>query len=290
MLGSASMVALWPGTGPGHAIQAVAPVDPATAVDTRREAAANALRAAAAFRVDERISRGDTGSTRRATPVEPTATPTPVAPAPVTPTPPATPVVPEVVGRLWVTTEVNVRSGPSAEHDRIGSLEVGERAKVTGVKESGWAQVVLDGRAGWVRAAYLSKVEPAPEPERVPGVSRASCSISPGIESHLSSKARAVYRAVCAAHGGSVSSFGGYRAGDDGDHGSGKALDIMVSGRPGWTIARYVQARSRELGVTYVIYQQRIWLAGDPISRWKTMPDRGGPTANHYDHVHVSVS
>jgi hypothetical protein len=98
-----------------------------------------------------------------------------------------------------------------------------------------------------------------------------------------------VYRAVCAAFGGSVSSFGGYRAGDGGDHGSGRAVDIMVSGQPGRDIARYVQAHARELGVTYVIYEQKIWLAGNPTSQWKFMEDRGSRTANHYDHVHVSV-
>jgi hypothetical protein len=108
--------------------------------------------------------------------------------------------------------------------------------------------------------------------------------------SHLTLNARSVYRAVCAAFGGSVSSFGGYRAGDPGDHGSGRAVDIMVSGQPGWNIARYVQAHARELHVKYVIYQQKIWLAGHPSSQWRLMEDRGSRTANHYDHVHVSVT
>jgi hypothetical protein len=63
----------------------------------------------------------------------------------------------------------------------------------------------------------------------------------------------------------------------------------MVSGQPGRDIARYVQAHARELGVTYVIYEQKIWLAGNPLSQWKFMEDRGSRTANHYDHVHVSV-
>jgi hypothetical protein len=130
-----------------------------------------------------------------------------------------------------------------------------------------------------------------PQPKRVSsGVSGARCSISPSIESHLTSNARSVYRAVCAAFGGSVSAFGGYRAGDPGDHGSGRAVDIMVSGQPGLDIARYVQAHARELHVKYVIYQQRIWLAGHPTSQWRLMEDRGSRTQNHYDHVHVSVS
>ncbi len=133
--------------------------------------------------------------------------------------------------------------------------------------------------------------QPKPQPKRgSTGVSGASCSISPSIESHLTSNARSVYRAVCAAFGHTVSAFGGYRPGSPGDHGSGRAVDIMVSGAPGLEIARYVQAHARELHVTYVIYQQKIWLAGRPTSQWRHMEDRGSRTANHYDHVHVSVS
>jgi uncharacterized protein YraI len=208
-----------------------------------------------------------------------------------------------------VTTQVNIRSGPSAARPRIGGLEAGASAGVTGLTESGWTQVLTGGRTGWVRSAYLSaskpkpqptpttnpppkpKPTPAPQPKRVsPGVSNASCPISPSIESHLTSNARSVYRAVCAAFGHTVSAFGGYRPGDPGDHGSGRAVDIMVSGQPGWDIVHYVQAHARQLHVTYVIYQQQIWLAGNPTSQWKRMEDRGSRTANHYDHVHVSVS
>jgi uncharacterized protein YraI len=271
------VVTLWPDTGSAPATQAVA-----AANDGRRDAA-DALRTAAAFRAEQRTSRDRTDSPRRAAPVEQT-------PADKSPK-----RVPAVVGQLWVTTHVNIRSGPSAGHDRIGSLEVGARADITGRSESGWTQVVTDGRAGWVRSTYLStskpKPQPKPQPKRAsPGVSAASCPISSGIVSHLTSNARAVYRAVCAAFGASVSSFGGYRAGDGGDHGSGRAVDIMVSGEPGWDIARYLQTHSRELHVTYVIYQQQIWLAGNPTNQWRLMQDRGSRTANHYDHVHVSVS
>ncbi len=158
------------------------------------------------------------------------------------------------------------------------------------------AGVVRTSRA-LARAAYQAQ-QPEPtsttrtgQPERVSrSTPRGSCSKSTSIEAHLTSNARAVYRAVCALFGGSVSSFGGHRPGDGGDHGSGRAVDIMVSGDPGWEIARYLQANARELGITYVIYQQKIWLVGKPTSQWRAMEDRGSRTANHYDHVHVSVS
>jgi uncharacterized protein YraI len=282
LLGVALVVMLWPSIDSGPATQAIAAAD-----EGRRDADADALRTAAALRAEERISRDRTGSPRQATPVEQTSADEGRKP------------VPAVVGQLWVTTDVNIRSGPSAGHDRIGSFEAGARANITGVTDSGWTQVVTDERPGWVRSTYLSKSKPKPQSTSKPkpqpkraslGVPDSSCSISSDIVSHLTSNARSVYRAVCAAFGGSVSSFGGYRAGDPGDHGSGRAVDIMVSGPPGWDIARYVQTHSRELHVTYVIYEQQIWLAGNPTSQWKTMPDRGSRTANHYDHVHVSVS
>ncbi|MEJ2580004.1 MAG: SH3 domain-containing protein [Kineosporiaceae bacterium] len=259
---------VWPGVGAVPDKAAVAAAD----VQWRNAAqAAAALRDVESHRADLRASRDRTTS---------------VAPT----TPPAKPEpVPSVVGKRWVTTNVNVRSGPSTAADRIGSLKAVTQIGITGVTRSGWSQVVSGGKAGWVKSTYLStskpKVTSAPS-----GVSDAPCPISSGIESGLTSNARAVYRSVCAAFPHTVSSFLGYRAGDSGDHGSGRAVDIMVSGDPGREIARYVQAHAGQLGVTYVIYQQKIWLAGNPTSQWKLMEDRGSPTANHYDHVHVSVS
>ncbi|MBK6870106.1 MAG: SH3 domain-containing protein [Kineosporiaceae bacterium] len=279
LLASALVVSLWPDARSTVGDTAVIVAD-----DLRQDdaVAANALRAAAAMRTEERVSRRRSAPAQPASSAVTSASPTPAATTPAS-------SVPEMVGQRWATTGVTIRSGPSAERDRIGALEAAAGIGITGVTENGWTQVVTDGRVGWVKSTYLATSKP--KVASVPsGVSDAKCSISTSIESHLTSRARAVYRAVCAAYGDSVSSFGGYRAGDDGDHGNGKAIDIMVSGEPGWVIARYVQAHARELGVSYVIYRQQIWMAGNPTSQWKFMEDRGGTTANHYDHVHVSVS
>ncbi|SDJ42587.1 hypothetical protein SAMN04488074_10232 [Lentzea albidocapillata subsp. violacea] len=72
--------------------------------------------------------------------------------------------------------------------------------------------------------------------------------------------------------------------GGSGDHPSGLALDFMVDTATGNALADHVLANRRAFGVTYVIWRQRY----NDGSGWSAMEDRGSPTANHMDHVHVS--
>ncbi|EAP97158.1 surface antigen [Janibacter sp. HTCC2649] len=83
-----------------------------------------------------------------------------------------------------------------------------------------------------------------------------------------------------------ITNIGGFRAGA-GDHGTGKAVDVMVAGSTGDAVAQWAINHMGQLNITYVIWKQRIWLAG--ASSWRSMEDRGSVTANHYDHVHISV-
>ena len=93
---------------------------------------------------------------------------------------------------------------------------------------------------------------------------------------------------VCAAFP-SITSYGGLRPGDSGAHGSGRGLDIMISGSAGWAVAEWVRANAGSLGVSEVIYSQKIWTVQRSGEGWRDMSDRGSVTANHYDHVHVTV-
>ncbi len=68
------------------------------------------------------------------------------------------------------------------------------------------------------------------------------------------------------------------------DHPRGLALDLMVRGERGDRIAECALANQEELGVSYVIWEQRVNY-GDG---WEGMSDRGGDTENHFDHVHIS--
>lgn len=84
-----------------------------------------------------------------------------------------------------------------------------------------------------------------------------------------------------------VSSIGGARASND-DHGTGRALDVMVApgSAKGDRVADWVVANADSLNVKYVIWKQHIWAPYRPY--WRGMGDRGSATQNHYDHVHIS--
>ena len=63
----------------------------------------------------------------------------------------------------------------------------------------------------------------------------------------------------------------------------------MCTGSLGDAIANYVRAHASSFGVSEVIWEQHIWSVQRSSEGWRLMEDRGSTTANHYDHVHVSV-
>jgi hypothetical protein len=90
--------------------------------------------------------------------------------------------------------------------------------------------------------------------------------------------------------GAAALTIGGTRASatDPNGHPSGLALDYMVRSDDalGDAIAQYQIDHWAELGVQYVIWQQR--MLSSPTGSWKPMEDRGSVTENHFDHVHVN--
>ncbi|MFT3861103.1 hypothetical protein [Micropruina sp.] len=91
-----------------------------------------------------------------------------------------------------------------------------------------------------------------------------------------------------------IKRIGGWRAGSrySGDHPAGRAIDVMI---PSWkknatlgrSIAKYFTKHAKKYTIHYVIFRQKIWTVQNP--HWRTMASRGGATANHFDHVHISV-
>ena len=89
--------------------------------------------------------------------------------------------------------------------------------------------------------------------------------------------------------------IGGYRPSDPfPDHPDGRALDVMIPSHKsssgvalGNHIKDWAYINRNKLNVDYVIWRQTSY-NGDGVAR--KMEDRGGDTANHYDHVHITLN
>ena len=57
----------------------------------------------------------------------------------------------------------------------------------------------------------------------------------------------------------------------------------------GWNAAKWVRANAKCVGRERGHLHQQIWTVQRSSEGWRSMSDRGSPTANHMDHVHVSV-
>lgn len=190
---------------------------------------------------------------------------------------------------MFLHADADVRSAPADDAPVLASLGKGLQVTVTDVEENGYRQIIHNELPRWVPAEVLSPSEPTPvpppEPEEV-GLSSAPCPTGSQVESGLLPDAIAVHRAVCAAFP-EVTTYGGVAGRNE--HATGQALDIMVSGETGWRVAEFLLAHQAELGVEYLIYEQRIWSVDRAGEGWRPMSDRGSVTANHYDHVHVTT-
>jgi hypothetical protein len=210
---------------------------------------------------------------------------------------------PRAVDQLWATAPLNVWAGPSERTERLGLIKEGTRLAATGQRIDGFAEVLLGdkSRDRWVNARYLATERPKPpKPERSDraagtstgstsssGLSSAACPDGSSIEAGLTSNADVVYRAVCNAYP-SLTTYGGLDP--HGEHYDGRAIDFMTGDSAlGSSIAEYLRANAGTLQVRNIIWAQRIWSSERAGEGWRSMSDRGSATANHYDHVHVSV-
>lgn len=136
--------------------------------------------------------------------------------------------------------------------------------------------------------------ETATAPEVQPVASTPTSGNTIPTDPNLQPQAEAFRQEIAAKFG--ITNIGGYRAGDPDDHGQGLAVDVMVptSSQLGDQVAQYAIDNMDRAGISYVIWKQQFYMPVDniygPANTWNQMPDRGGDTANHYDHVHISFN
>ena len=85
------------------------------------------------------------------------------------------------------------------------------------------------------------------------------------------------------------------------DHPYGRGVDAMIPGwqtpdgnARGWQAAQWYRTHARDLGITYVIFDARIWSTARNGEGWRPYMHPNGPTTDpnllHRNHVHVSVA
>lgn len=143
-------------------------------------------------------------------------------------------------------------------------------------------------------AAQPAAVETAAAPEVQPVASTPTTGNVLPTDPHLQPQAEAFRQEIAAKFG--ITNIGGYREGDPEDHGKGLAVDVMVptNSELGDQVAQYAIDNMDRAGISYIIWKQQFYMPVNniygPANTWNQMPDRGGDTANHNDHVHISFN
>ncbi|SDB80735.1 Uncharacterized conserved protein YgiM, contains N-terminal SH3 domain, DUF1202 family [Raineyella antarctica] len=199
---------------------------------------------------------------------------------------------------MYATASVNVRTGPATSYAVVTTLERSQQIGVTGRTSNGWSEVVWQGAQRWVSSQYLTSSQPAPSTVVEP-ISNSSFLASALVGSvGLGTTVPAITPIVNTVESRwpVVGPYYGTRIEPGSDHNDGRAVDMMI---PNWSttnkptgdaIAAYLQANAQQYDVSYIIWRQHIWSVARASEGWRPMADRGSYTANHYDHVHVSVN
>lgn len=166
----------------------------------------------------------------------------------------------------------------------VKALQMGEELAARQEAERIAAEEEARAEAERAAAEAAAEAEEAAETERRASAgASADCGIDTGqlgaVKSHVRKAAEFL---GCAYDVETMHGVAG-RAGTS-DHPSGRAVDFMTDRASGDALADCALENMDALGVSYVIWEQRI----NHGSGWEPMEDRGGVTANHFDHVHIS--
>jgi hypothetical protein len=190
---------------------------------------------------------------------------------------PNTAAVEETIeGLRYAVQPLAIHAAADSSSPVLADVASGKTVDITGKTKGEWTQIVHKDAPRWVKTSQIAREMPlGTEP----------CPV--GSESGLQPDTIKVLRAVCEKFP-SITSYGGVAG--RGEHATGHALDIMVGvGNPvGDDVAAFLQEHRAELGIEYLIWKQRIWRPATSPS-WRGMSNRGGATANHLDHVHVTT-
>jgi hypothetical protein len=164
--------------------------------------------------------------------------------------------------------------GSAASADLIKAVDRERQADAAETRRTSAARAAT-ARAEQQRAATATAA--AAEQQRAASVNCGASSSYGGVADSVQEVGNAL---ECVFPGHDILGVGG--RGNTSDHPGGYALDFMTGS--GDAVADCMVENAGALNVSYVIWNQRI----NTGSGWEGMEDRGGTTANHKDHVHIS--
>jgi hypothetical protein len=178
------------------------------------------------------------------------------------------------------------RSERDADQAAAAASQAQSEQAAAAARAEAEAQAAAEASAAAAAAAEAAATAAAAAPSAAIAVATISNSAG-SVRPQAQAAANAVVSNVPGTDGITI---GGTRssAADPHGHPSGLALDYMVGSNAalGDEIVAYHLAHWDELGVEYIIWQQR--MLSSPGGSWTQMENRGSPTANHMDHPHVN--
>lgn len=187
----------------------------------------------------------------------------------------------------YATVAVNQRSGAGTSYRVLGVVQAGEKVSVLS-ESAGWSKVTSSVGTGYIASSYLS----SSATEKAPSTTQS-----------VRSDTKLVMQAVARLFAGDYTSFGTIRSGSVG-HSSGRAVDVMISNyksasgvKAGDRIAQFLLDNRAQLGVSYLIWQDKIWLGES--KGWEPYSTSGKygtqftnnwtDNTRHMNHVHVET-
>lgn len=219
-------------------------------------------------------------------------------------TPPST-SLPATTDR-WATANLNIWAASSGTRYN-GEIPKGSKLAVTGKIENGRAEIVLNGALRWVTARYTTTVDPTASGGVGSGTGSWDLTSPPitggprgtdlnrGYSSGLERTNPYIQRIAADVwhRFPEIKTQYGWRRDVTPDHPAGRAVDVMIPNYRnnkalGNAIAEYYRKHARELNISYIIWDQKIWSVARSSEGWRHMANRGNDTANHLDHVHIN--
>lgn len=213
---------------------------------------------------------------------------------------------------------LSVRSGPSTDEARVGSLKKGAKVKITCRTKGQWVKGTRSTTNWWdkigpgkyVSHAYIKTNRWIPVCKGS-GSTNGSLPKAPRNNPHPSAMSKApnlteraahVRKEMAKAFPGIQCDVSAYRPGQKSDHNSGNAIDCFpgrfgvfpkgATKKEGDQAAAWLRKYAGKLDVQYVIWQNKIWNKKPGLNEkgWREHRHAGQVTLGHYDHLHISVT